>query len=930
MSEVTEGVAYADAVTGLSAAAGTAVSAMRPGSPLVTEGCQVFASDTPIIYTQNDPSKPGYNPNEKHAFVQGSGEGYTVWALRCDLNTEETSEPGVLVQYTDAETGRPAMRWFGVELVSSVYPRLAGVGVAGTAVPGPHPLDYLPNPWMKETSWDEPAEQAPIYRDRKNQLWFRRDGEATVRMYYPMQEGFAFPSLVRQPAIGESIPWLACVEEKAPGEYVFTPPGEHVVSTVAKPCPWSWTVSWPSAVPTLRVGQTLTVAEGGLPEVWAAKSMAVLHPLDKGKTALLYDPTIARHPEGEIVTNLVATVADIPERFGFDISDKGNALLRRGKYIFRDLPPSLSGRFYFDTTAGSVQEAFCLTGARETSAAGASVLYPNIPNADEVAALKALKIADAQREDWEKLIAGFPTTPDIRSACTVTNNTVEVAYQASDHYALTAMGGAAGYVTLIENDGPEAVGVKESDPISMHVLKVVPEYYAGRVIAREDPENLLSQQLSIIYTEGFAGKAGDYEFDWRKAAPSASGRVPDDFDNGYASVFGALERRLGLTRFIIGAQGDTLANMVNTYYAVRYRAKAGTPAYALMGDAWSPWCGPTLAEGWVQRVLNNVTPFTQRMQNLYDNKAEALTSMIQQAGGPYQGDVALNQENLTNVGLIQLYMTLLNKAESMSLALGTNDREANKQLLLAVERLADLYMVLGNEAYADALNPTIGFGSSSTVDYGALAFSLFCFDNLMPSLLDEELALLRGRSGANAPATTLAPCFNRLPWNFTRGITAGEVAYAVNYNIGSTNGDAVIDEEDAARQYPQGHGDAYGHYLSAIKGFYRLLRNPFFTWNVSMGEMLLADAVANVDYYDEQRFAEVAVSMADTAAMIVDRTARKAYAENGGGGAGYLDEEEARGFGYGEWGTRGGIGALTGWMVANSLLPESENNAIYW
>lgn len=937
VSAVGDGVAYVDAVTGLFGTAGTAVSATRPGSPLVSEGSQILASDTPVIYAQNDPSKPGYNPNEEHAFVQGSGEGYTVWALRCDLNTEETSEPGVLVQYTDAETGRPAMRWFGVELTSSVYPRLAGTGVAGTAVPGPHPLDYLPNPWMKETYWEGSSDETPFYRDRKLQLWFRRDGEAAVRMYYPMQEGFAFPSLERQPSVGSPIPWLSCVTEED-GQYVFSTPDGSVVSSAVKPCPWKWSVSWPESVPTLRVGQTLTVAESGLPEVWAAKSMAVLFPNDGGKTALLYDPTIARHPME--VKDLPAAVADIPEFFGFDTSDNGNALLRRGKYIFRDLPPSLSGRFYFDTTAGSVREAFCLIGEREANAAGAAVLYPNVPNAEEIAALKAIRISETERGRWEALISALPTEPEVRSTLSVTNaNEILVDYRASDHYALTAMGGAAGYVTLIENDGPESVGVKEGDPISMHVIKVVPEYYAGRVIAREDPENLLSQQLSILYTESFAGKAGEYEFDWRKAAPLASGRVPDDFDNGYASVFGELERRLGLTRFVVGGQGDTLANMVNTYYAVRYRAKEGSTAYALMGDTWSPWCGPTLAEGWVQRVLNNVTPFTQRMQDLYDNKAETLTSMIQQAGGPYQGDVALNQENLTNVGLIQLYMTLLNKAESMSLALGTNDREANKQLLLAVERLADLYMVLGNEAYADALNPTIGFGSSSvvdsgsvsgSVDYGALSSSLFCFDNLMPSLLDEELALLRGRSGANAPATTIAPYFNRLPWNFTRGITAGEVAYAVNYNIGSTNGDAVIDEEDAVRQYPQGHGDAYGHYLSAIKGFYRLLRNPYFTWNVSMGEMLLADAVANVDYYDEQRFAEVAVSMADTAALVVDRTARKAYAEHGGGGAGYLDDDGARGFGYGEWGTRGGIAALTGWMVANSLLPESASNAAYW
>ena len=188
-----------------------------------------------------------------------------------------------------------------------------------------------------------------------------------------------------------------------------------------------------------------------------------------------------------------------------------------------------------------------------------------------------------------------------------------------------------------------------------------------------------------------------------------------------------------------------------------------------------------------------MTPFAQRMRDLVENGAETAVSMIRQAGAPYEGDIALNQDNLTSVGLIQLYETLLSKAESMSLQMEINDADANKQLQLAVARLADLYNLLGDEAFSDALNPTIGFGSAfnsdqslSSLDYGALSSALFCFDNQVPTLLDEELALLRGRSAANAPSTKLSPYYNRLVWNFTRGITAGEVAYAVNYDISGT------------------------------------------------------------------------------------------------------------------------------------------------
>ena len=82
-----------------------------PGAP--QKGNGVFQADsTPVIYRQPDATKPGYNPNEEHAFVGSGSGGYFAWALRCDMNTAATSEPGVLVQY--AEGGRPKMRYFAV------------------------------------------------------------------------------------------------------------------------------------------------------------------------------------------------------------------------------------------------------------------------------------------------------------------------------------------------------------------------------------------------------------------------------------------------------------------------------------------------------------------------------------------------------------------------------------------------------------------------------------------------------------------------------------------------------------------------------------------------------------------------------------------------------------------------------------------------
>ena len=890
-----------------------------PGAP--QKGNGVFQADsTPIIYRQPDVTKPGYNPNEEHAFIGSGSGGYFAWALRCDMNTAATSEPGVLVQYE--EGGRPKMRYFAVVLTNEVYSTFADNATVGTILPGPHPLDTFDNPWCPKTYWDPVSGQvSPAFPDRKNQVWSRCAGTLPIHMYYRNQDGFDYPTLAldSQPAIGAEIPWLAGLDGGDP--------------VGGKPVVWTWTVNWPANVENMRIGQTLTKAANGLPEVWNCKSVGVVYPDDSSRTVLLWDPTVVRK------TGLdgFATPAAMLKNFGFDPAER-NVTLRAGKYTFKDLPPTIGDRFFVNANL-AVKECVCLKGELATNAGG-SILYPNVLNAAEKEAIKDLVPKDhAKRRDWDALIETLPTTPVEPSTLTVFADGTKAAvdYIAKDHYALTAMG-ATNYVTIIENDATnKEMRVSDGDAISMHVFKVLPDYYAGRVVTREDPLNLLSQQLSILYTESFAGKADEFEFEWKKAVPNANGSMPTDYTNVYKDVF-AETAWGGLTRFTIGQQGDTLANLVNTYYVMRYRAKSGTTPYAVMGDTWSDWCGPALAEGWIQRCVNNVTPFTQRMRDLYENKSETTVSMISQAGKPWSGDVALSQDNLTSVGLIELYQTLLNKAESMSLTVGLNDTDANKQLLLAAERLCDLYVLLGNEAYDDAMNPTIGFGTewptvaagTTPVDFGAESTGLFCFDNQVSSLLDEELALLRGRTGVNNPAVTTAPFYNRLVWNFTRGITAGEVAYAVNYNINSTDNNATVSEDDAALQFPQGHGDAWGHYLSAMSVWYRLLRNPNFSWSTSQMQMNVADSVVDVDYYDEERFAETAGKLAKTAIDIMGRTAQKAWRDNAGAkGAGYLDDDTDRNFGYGEWATRGGIGGVMNWMVANSLLPAAESAGEY-
>ena len=873
----------------------------EPGAPRYGSGL-VVSDVTPTIYRQNDPDGIGYNPNEEHAFVTAGAGGYTAWAMRCDLNGPGgVSPPGVLVEY--ATGGKAQMRYYNVVLTNEDWTALAATCEAGRQIPGPHPFDSFADPWLEDTRWDGDA--VPPFRDRKGQVWARAAGVFDIRMFYAQQEGFDWAGLETH-EVGDPIPWLSYLGENP---------------TV--PTPWRWTVVWPKpeSVPTMKIGYTLTDAAYDLPEVWNATSMAVLYPegKDAEDTVMLADPTVAQ--QVDLGFKASTQLAEIGLRTG-----PGEKLLeRKGSYYFRDITPTLSDRLSIDPTT----DRLVLVGRREEKSAGVNLLFPNVLTDDDIASVMA--VVTVENDISAKLRAALEALRDLGIVRPTTVGTglrnghreCVDSYVAPDHYALTAMG-RTNWVVLIENNATNRF-CNEGNPINMHVLRVVPEYYAGDVVTREDPLNLLSQQLSVHYSQTFGGKAGDYVFEWQKASPSTL-----DWKDAFSNA-------VGRTSFAVGGRGDTLVDMVNTFWRCRYRAAdTNSPAYATMGETWSAWSDKALAEGWVQRCLNNVTPFTQRMTDLYENEAETAVTMMRQAGAPYEGDVALNQDNLTSVGLIQLYRTILNKAESMSLLQGIDNADANQQLLLAVQRLSDLYTTLGDEAYADALNPTIGFGSNFAevkpqlaVDYGAASSSLFCFDNQVPTLLDEELALVRGRPCLNDPDGRTSPFFNRLVWNFTKGETAGEVAYAVNYGISGDRA-STIDEYTAAEQYPQGHGDAFGHYLSALQGYYRLMRNPNFTWGVpGMSEMNVADSVVNVDYYDEATFAAAAAKVAKAARRATELTALKHWRDNGADavGGGYVDANATNAFGYGEWASRGAYGALCNWAVANSLLPEAETTA---
>ena len=163
-------------------------------------------------------------------------------------------------------------------------------------------------------------------------------------------------------------------------------------------------MGWPANVPEMRIGQTLTTAVAGLPEVWSAKSMGVLYP-DPGQpepTAMLYDPTVVQTAGFDPGANPVAD-------FGFEPGDNGNAMIRQGKYYFRDLPPGISDRFHYNPSA-ALDRCLGFAGKREAGAGGADILYVNVLNAAERAALAGIVASGSvHKATWDAAIAGLAT-----------------------------------------------------------------------------------------------------------------------------------------------------------------------------------------------------------------------------------------------------------------------------------------------------------------------------------------------------------------------------------------------------------------------------------------------------------------------------------------------------------------------------------------
>ena len=769
----------------------------------------------------------------------------------------------------------------------------------------------------------------------------------SMRYYYKTEASFDWPGIANPPDTGSIVPYLRPINP-ATGQFVGDSASDRTPSleVVYRPV---WPERDPSdsskAVGVLPFGATLTMPEFNLPGVRDMLTAEILYQQsiasdlsNAAPSATLHDATREKYSDldGHSLAALPAGVV---------------ASAYQGLYYFPNLPPHLAQRVFFDPNRGA-KGSLVLAGQFVQETLGENYVLLNVLRGSDLAAVIALcPDGDNDKGKWNGLVndlatdvetfyenPAIPGTYIPNGALTQSTGVGDLAVITSgntavDSYAISANGPGSGYVVLVEASG--TAFTKPSDPVAMHIFRVdASQMYMGevKVITAANP---LSEYITFQHTADLAGRFTEYEYEWKIAQPvDGLPPVADATMSRYVALGGGTD----LPRYTIGGAG--ILALCDNYVVMRYRPK--NPEHPLYNQ-WSDWTAPKLGEGWIKRVLAGINPFTQRITDLFNNQVNTDVSMLTQAGKRWEGDVALNLATMNNYGLIEIYETVLRRGRMLSIESGYNYGPANDALLLAAGYLNDLYMMLAGEAWADAANPTIGIGTKDKT-YGDIATALFSFKGQVASLLEEELALLRGRDDFLLPGVQVTPIYNRLVWNYTRGIDSGEVIYALNYNIlpRPDNDNGTISALDAAYMFPQGHGDAYGHYLTALKGYYSLLMNSCFDWVPRIEAVNVLGQPISVDYMDERKFAAAAVGVARAGQQILDLTWRQDYQPVATVGWDHFGTTRAntqrqysspgtnnyvtRYWGMDHWATRTEQGAYFHWIVGNAILPDVDPN----
>ncbi len=893
---------------------------------------------TAQVYRQTDAAQPGYNPNEEHAslFPSATGNGFdAVFALRNDLHdplTEKPSLPYVLLKYKDPGDNNWAMQVYQVLATDANYASFSYQGTAGTPIFPPYPVRLLNGCPNSHGTGD------PYWQDRVNfQYWAKSAGTVTAYYSYPLLTGFDY-------AGNPSLPMNFTGQQGDCVSWRYRQPSNLVADVTVL-----YDIKWPADTPVLQVGETLLAAKRGLPDIMNQAATEVVYDqlnptqTDPANTLVqLIDPLSTRW----------VSLAKLPSAIG--------TTNKNGMLVFNDLPFHLQVRVKYDP----LNHRLGFNGYYDASGMGDPLLLLNVMSGSERDEIKALSTDAAYTtavndlfyltrnpqkiklngsnvptriEAGQQPLNGFQDLYTWVSGTGFTgtrqnpapDGVIEALQALGSGYALTA--GAArgtGYVTLAFNNDPSLGSL----PVSLKVIRVDCGPYLGEIKVIQS-DNVFDEKLTLRHSGDFGGNPENFSFEWYYH-PDTGGFSPTPLPSPETSQLNGwlpfAQNGAGVNYITI--RGASLQTLSDNWFYVRYRRNDGV-SVCNNDDVPTPWAGAPgstaanpsaqLAEGWIKRVVRSLNAYEARVKDFHAAPTNTYASMLIQAGERYEGDVAMNSnpDNLNGMGLISAYETVLRRGMSLSID-GTppiNYAPANNALLLAASRIADFYTLLGNEAYADAADPTIGFGTQSG-EYGTAASSIFAFENQVDSLLEEELTLLRGRD-----YTAARPIFNRLVWNFTSG--EGEVAYSQVYGISDDNGDGFIDEKDARIQYPQGHGDAWGHYLTSLTTYYKLLRHPYYTWDPRAEAVLVAGAPVMVDYLDERHFARMAAAKAKVGAEIVDLTYRENYVDDPAGQwQGYKDSNSGRAWGLAEWGRRAGQAAYFDWVTANAILPSTDTD----
>lgn len=845
----------------------------------------------PLIYELgnigDNPATIGFNPNEEHAeWITNPGD--SIYAARDDLNgVYNLSEPYVLLRYRDGLSAQNSFGKFPWEFdVIRVAREVKGAPVggcpctegpcefvystiAGMTLRPPAPLVFHVPYCQQNRIITQPPEDY-IWDDNRGNLWYRRGDVQVIAEYFENWRGEGCD------------PWLD--------------------DGTRNPQDVTWVVNWPS------IPSSIQNPPGSSKDVFT--TMAYGQTRDRSGFRI-----------AEILYNEANAVLIMPYKTSFvplNFQDFPDDYLA----FFAKLDPHLQARLAYDEVNGLLS----FKGVPSQKLLG----IMSVNDRDAI-----LKVFDQSHH------SAFRSAINNLYTATQQEGASQVGYilepESPDWGIALASGSATkqGWVVLGYNGRLDI-----TDPADVEVFYVGCPPFQGEIYAIP-PECPFEEKITLRWSGDCGGDCKEFEFYWQIAA----GDNPNDFDdvdpdanpNG-PPAFSPWEDYVDPERnFATGwvknqseivIKGANIRTLTDNWVRVKYRVppNANPSLFACAPGTESEWTAPQLAEGWMKRVKRGINPFDQRIKNFTDTRVATYVSMIQQLGRPYLDRVALTcrADILNSLGLIELYQAVLFRGKSFTVDQGLNYPPANQALMLMAGNLADFQMLLGNEALSDALDPTIAID----LDQNEFATSIFSFQDQLPSnqnsLIYEELALLRGRDDRGTPIDRF-PVYNRLYHNFTLG--DGQVAYKNNYDIVDKDNNGSIDALDAAIMFPQGHGDAWGHFLTAIKFYYDLLRHPSFDWQVREEAVLVNQVPVQVSYAHERKFARAASAKARVGAELVNLVYREQYSEDPSiQWQGYKDTVEGRHWGVSEWARRSYMGAYFDWATANANLPALDDD----